>query len=120
MTDKKTAWEEGFEAGHRAARAVNEEWPFLPKNPYVDDGPPDPTKTIGYWAFRAGKSEASLWAIARILKSTEEACDKYDEDDVVTCGWKRSVQSIRHEIESWRKRVDDFVRANPSKEEKDG
>lgn len=95
MTDKKTAWEEGFEAGRRTARAVNEEWPF--------------------WAFRAGMTEASLWAIAQILESAEEACDWYDEDDVVTCGWKQSVQSIRHEVESWRKRVDDFVRASPVK-----
>lgn len=28
------AWEEGFEAGHQSARAVNPEFPRQPRNPY--------------------------------------------------------------------------------------
>lgn len=28
------AWDEGFEAGYQTARAVNREWPALPRNPY--------------------------------------------------------------------------------------
>lgn len=32
------AWEEGFDAGHRFARAVNDEWPEPPPNPYDVEG----------------------------------------------------------------------------------
>lgn len=28
------AWQDGFEAGHDTARAINAEWPEMPVNPY--------------------------------------------------------------------------------------
>ena len=35
MHDRQaSAWDEGFDAGHQAARAVNPEWPTMPANPY--------------------------------------------------------------------------------------
>ena len=30
-------WDEGFDAGHQAARAVNPEWPALPTNPHTTE-----------------------------------------------------------------------------------
>lgn len=32
------AWDEGFDAGDRTARAVNAEWPDRPLNPYREAG----------------------------------------------------------------------------------
>lgn len=28
------AWDDGFDAGHQAARSVNHEWPEMPRNPH--------------------------------------------------------------------------------------
>ena len=35
--ERAAAWDEGFDAGHQAARAVNPEWPGQPTNPYRPD-----------------------------------------------------------------------------------
>ena len=34
VEDRASAWDDGFDAGHQAARAVNPEWPAMPTNPY--------------------------------------------------------------------------------------
>ena len=34
LRDRASAWDDGFDAGHQAARAVNPEWPGVPSNPY--------------------------------------------------------------------------------------
>ena len=34
LRDRADAWDDGFDAGHQAARAVNPEWPTMPANPY--------------------------------------------------------------------------------------
>jgi len=34
LRDQADAWDDGFDAGHQAARAVNPEWPGVPSNPY--------------------------------------------------------------------------------------
>ena len=34
LEDRAGAWDDGFDAGHQAARAVNPEWPGVPSNPY--------------------------------------------------------------------------------------
>ena len=39
--ERAAAWDEGFDAGHQAARAVNPEWPGQPTNPYRPDRPED-------------------------------------------------------------------------------
>lgn len=44
---------------------------------------------------RTDTAEATLAAIREVLADVRP-CDKYDDDDVITCGWKSAVQSIRH------------------------
>lgn len=36
--------------------------------------------------------------IKEILKEAENACDKYEKDSGITCGWKRTVLAIREVI----------------------
>lgn len=31
---EEQAWDDGFDAGHQAARSVNHEWPETPRNPH--------------------------------------------------------------------------------------
>ena len=42
---------------------------------------------------RAEKAEAALDRV-REARSNHPECDRYDESDPVTCGWKRTVQDI--------------------------
>lgn len=37
----------------------------------------------------------------KIARSNHPECDKHDENDPVTCGWKRAVQDIDAAMEKW-------------------
>lgn len=43
---------------------------------------------------RALRAEGKLNLIRDTLSNAPE-CDKYDDDDVIVCGWKRDMQNVR-------------------------
>ena len=57
------------------------------------------------WSKRAEKAEAALERV-RAVRAGYPECDKYDDDSPVSCGWKRTVQSIDAVLEALE-RADD-------------
>ncbi len=52
------------------------------------------------WQARALAAEAKVAAIAAALDAHPKVCDRYTEDDVVTCGWKRAVGSVQAALDA--------------------
>ena len=47
--------------------------------------------------------------LKKVIKDIEQAlsnhprCDKYDSDDVISCGWKSAVSDVQNVLDNWRK-----------------
>lgn len=59
---------------------------------------PDLLAALDAATERAEKAEAALARVEAALSAHPE-CDRYAEDDVITCGWKRAVHSVREAME---------------------
>jgi len=54
------------------------------------------------WTAESELNQAreTIGRIREILKEAENACDKYEKDSGITCGWKRTVLAVQEAVKN--------------------